>query len=107
MSASPVPPRFSPVPRNPLKTLKLTGCLLGCSPVPPVGCNPMKALSSPVLPGPLSGTPFTPIAPTGALLGRGLGLAPTNALTKYFIRYIRGDIEKPVPLRLLETARKR
>ena len=46
------PRRFSPVPRNPLKTLNLAGCLVGCSPVPSVVRNPLKTLGSPVLAGP-------------------------------------------------------
>jgi hypothetical protein len=67
------PRRFSPVPRNPLKTLNLAGCLVGCSPVPSVVRNPLKTLGSPVLAGPLSRNPHTPYRPRGR--GRSLGSA--------------------------------
>ena len=73
MIASPVPRRFSPTPRNPLKTLNLAGCLVGCSPVPSVVRNPLKTLGSPVLAGPLSRNPHTPYRPRGR--GRSLGSA--------------------------------
>jgi hypothetical protein len=73
------PRRFSPVPRNPLKTLNLAGCLVGCSPVPSVVRNPLKTLGSPVLAGPLSRNPHTPYRPRGR--GRSLGSAlPSGGL---------------------------
>jgi hypothetical protein len=65
------PRRSSAVPNNPLKTLRLGGCLLGCSPVPSVPRNPLKTLASAVLGGPSLLNPYTPIA-----LGRALGRSP-------------------------------
>jgi hypothetical protein len=73
MTASPVPRQFSPVPHNSLKTLSLTGCLVGCSPVRAVVCKPLKTLGSSVLAGPLSRTPHTPYSPIGHALGRAPG----------------------------------